>query len=173
MKSDFPLERKFSDHNALSDAGFNKNRFCLRSVDSNSVSEMATLTFISPLKMRAAFGPETDKLKASAKKKGQVIKTCPTSPIPTVFDVSTQPIADRLSLSKDMKKLLVSLGLTDQKLLEMSSRDVEAIEGLSEFERAQLGLWKEKLAEEVRERDIFRLIDDFNCSKFKKGEKEK
>jgi len=54
------LLRKFSDQIHSDDGAGKYNRFCLRSIDSNNLSEIASMTFISPLKMRAAFGPESE-----------------------------------------------------------------------------------------------------------------
>lgn len=63
-----------------------------------------------------------------------------------------------------MKKL----GLTNQKLMEMDEQSFNQIKDLSMFEKKQLSLWRQRLIDENRESDIFKLIDNFNFKQFKK-----
>lgn len=170
--------RKYSGDIYSEDGNFGHKRFCLRSVDSNSISELATLTFISPLKMREAFGPGNEKsklklgkLKSSNKKKkrDQVTRTCPTSPIPSVFSLKkNESMNFELNPSNDLKQTMEELELDDKKLLVLSDKDIKNIGTLTNFEKQQLRLWRDHLLEEARERDIFRLIEDFNENNFKK-----
>lgn len=67
-----------------------------------------------------------------------------------------------------MKKLMKKLGMTNQTLMEMDEETFNSIKGLSMFETKQLSLWRQRLIEENRESDIFKLIDNFNLKQFKK-----
>jgi hypothetical protein len=146
--------RKFSDHHIYSDEGPGKyNRFCLRSVDSNSLSELAGMTFMSPIKMRAAFGPDNQyahsykqlDLSSSifSSQDMNTPKTCPTSPLPSVFTVQQNDNpSTKLKMSADMTKLMGKLGLTNEKLMSLSEEKLEELKEISIFEAKQLSLWR-------------------------------
>lgn len=170
--------RKFSDQIFSEEGPGKHNRFCLRSVDSNSLSELASMTFISPIKMRAAFGPESEasqsnklNLTSSIQSSSEVVtpRTCPTSPLPSVFTIhQEQNTSTRLKISADMKKLLRKMGLTNEKLINLTDDKLKKLKGMSIFETKQLSLWRKRLIDDYREKDIFQLIDDFNVNQFKK-----
>ena len=62
------------------------------------------------------------------------------------------------------------MGLTNEKLISLSEEKLKKLKGMSNFETKQLCLWRQRLIDDSRERDMFKLIDDFNINqnKFKK-----
>jgi len=117
--------------------------------------------------MRAEFGPENAILQPLLPKEKAPPKTCPTSPTPAL-QVLSEMKPEKLVPSADLIDLLKRSNLDERELFLLQEEDILHLEDINNFERQQLLLWKDRLQDEGKDNDIFRLIDDFNGSEFYK-----